>query len=128
MLPVNKPIAPVNTYHLDGSMNSTMKDVTDAYYEPNSFNGAFEDKSFAEPPLEVGNLADRYNHRVGNDDFSQPRALFELMNDNQKQQLFSNIAEAMGGVPRNIVDRQIALFEQVHKDYAAGVKKALGIK
>lgn len=127
MLPVNKPIVEVNTYHLDGSMNSTMKDPTDAYYEPNSFGGPVEDKGFAEPPLEVGNLADRYNHRVGNDDFSQPRALFELMNDNQKQQLFSNIAEAMCCVPRNIIDRQIALFEKVHKDYAAGVKKALGI-
>lgn len=126
-LPVNKPIVEVNTYHLDGSMNYSMKEPTDAYYEPNSFNGPFEDKSFAEPPLEVGNIAKRYDHRVGNDDFYQPRVLFELMNDNQKQQLFSNIAEAMSGVPRNIIDRQIALFEKVHKDYAAGVKKALGI-
>ncbi|MFV7791587.1 hypothetical protein ACNO6Z_12155 [Aliarcobacter lanthieri] len=35
--------------------------------------------------------------------------------------------DAMDGVPRNIVDRQIALFEQIHSDYASGVKKALGI-
>ena len=77
--------------------------------------------------FETGNIADRYNHRIGNDDFSQPRALFELMSANQKEQLFSNIAAAMDTVPRNIIDRQIALFEQVHPDYAAGVKKALGI-
>ncbi len=32
----------------------------------------------------------------------------------------------MAGVPRDIVDRQIALFEKVHPDYANGVKKALG--
>ncbi|MDP2894557.1 MAG: catalase-related domain-containing protein, partial [Sulfurimonas sp.] len=56
---------------------------------------------------------------------SQPSALFTLMNASQKEQLFSNIADAMDGVPQNIRDRQIALFEKVHPDYAAGVKKAL---
>lgn len=127
MLPVNRPIVEVNTYHADGSMNYEIKEPTDAYYEPNSFNGPIEDESFAEPAFETGDVADRYNHRIGNDDFSQPRALFELMSANQKEQLFSNIAAAMDTVPRNIIDRQIALFEQVHPDYAAGVKKALGI-
>ena len=127
MLPVNRPIVDVNTYHADGSMNYEIKEPTDAYYEPNSFGGAVEDVSFAEPAFETGDMADRYNHRDGNNDFVQVTALFNLMSDNQKEQLFSNIAEAMGGVPRNIVDRQLALFEQVHKDYAAGVKKALGI-
>ncbi|MBL3519386.1 catalase [Aliarcobacter lanthieri] len=127
MLPVNRPIVEVNTYNLDGSMNFQVKEPTKAFYEPNSFDGPVEDSSFAEPALAVGDVADRYNHRIGNDDFSQPRALFLLMNENQKEQLFSNIKDAMDGVPRNIVDRQIALFEQVHPDYAAGVKKALGI-
>ena len=127
MLPVNRPIVEVNTYHADGSMNYEIKEPTDAYYEPNSFGGAIEDASFAEPAFEAGDYADRYNHRIGNDDFSQPRALFELMSDYQKEQLFSNIAAAMDAVPRNIIDRQIALFEQVHVDYASGVKKALGI-
>ena len=127
MLPVNRPIVDVNTYHADGSMNYEIKEPTDAYYEPNSFGGAVEDASFAEPAFETGDMADRYNHRDGNNDFVQVTALFNLMSDNQKEQLFSNIAEAMGGVPRNIVDRQLALFEQVHKDYATGVKKALGI-
>ena len=49
------------------------------------------------------------------------------MNSSQKEQLFSNIKDAMATVTRNIIDRQIALFEKVHPDYAAGVKKALGI-
>ena len=127
MLPVNRPIVEVNTYNLDGSMNFDIKEPTKAFYEPNSFDGSAEDKSYLEPDLAVGDIAKRYDHRVGNDDFSQPRALFLLMNSNQKEQLFSNIKDAMAGVPRDIVDRQIALFEKVHPDYAAGVKKALGI-
>ena len=127
MLPVNRPIVEVNTYNLDGSMNFDIKEPTKAFYEPNSFDGPVEDASYLEPDLAVGDIAKRYDHRVGNDDFSQPRALFLLMNSSQKEQLFSNIKDAMAGVPRDIVDRQIALFEKVHPDYAAGVKKALGI-
>lgn len=127
MLPVNRPIVEVNTYNLDGSMNFDIKEPTKAFYEPNSFDGPVEDKSYLEPDLAVSDIAKRYDHRVGNDDFSQPRALFLLMSNSQKEQLFSNIKDAMAGVPRDIVDRQIALFEKVHPDYAAGVKKALGI-
>ncbi len=127
MLPVNRPIVEVNTYNLDGSMNFDIKEPTKAFYEPNSFDGPVEDKSYLEPDLAVGDIAKRYDHRVGNDDFSQPRALFLLMSNSQKEQLFSNIKDAMAGVPRDIVDRQIALFEKIHPDYAAGVKKALGI-
>ena len=127
MLPVNRPIVEVNTYNLDGSMNFDIKEPTKAFYEPNSFDGPVEDKSYLEPDLAVGDIAKRYDHRVGNDDFSQPRALFLLMSNSQKEQLFSNIKDAMAGVPRDIIDRQIALFEKVHPDYANGVKKALGI-
>ena len=125
MLPVNRPIVDANTYHMDGSMNFSEPSASKAYYEPNSFGGAVENRDFLEPPFPVDGNGDRYNHREGNDDFSQPRALFNLMNVSQKEQLFSNIADAMDGVPQNIRDRQIALFEKVHPDYASGVKKAL---
>lgn len=127
MLPVNRPIVDVNTYNLDGSMNFSTPTPTKAYYEPNSYDGFSEDKSYIEPDLEVGNIAARYDHRVGNDDFSQARDLFLLMSQSQKEQLFNNIKDAMDGVERKIIDRQISIFEKVHPDYAAGVKKALGI-
>lgn len=127
MLPVNRPIVDVNTYNLDGSMNFSTPTPTKAYYEPNSYDGFIENKDYSEPSLELSGAAARYDHRVGNDDFSQARALFELMSDNQKEQLFNNIKDAMDGVERKIIDRQISLFEKVHKEYASGVKKALGI-
>lgn len=125
-LPVNAPKSPVQHYHKDGSMKFASANTNvDAYYEPNSFNGPVEDPSFAEPPLKISGDADRYNHRVGNDDYSQPRALFNLFDDGQKSRLFSNIAAGMQGVPQEIVDRQLAEFGKVHPDYAAGVRKAL---
>lgn len=61
----------------------------------------------------------------GNDDYGQPRALFNLFDHGQKARLFSNIAEAMQGVPEDIIERQLGHFEKVHPNYAAGVRKAL---
>lgn len=125
-LPVNAPKSPVHNYHKDGSMIFASTNTNaDAYYEPNSFNGPTQDPSFAEPPLKISGDVDRYNHRVGNDDYSQPRALFDLFDEGEKSRLFSNIAAAMQGVPEEIVDRQLAEFGKVHPDYAAGVKTAL---
>ena len=84
-----------------------------------------ESPEFAEAPLKNGGDAARYNHREGNDDYGQPRALFNLFDKDQKARLFSNIAEAMQGVPDFIIERQLGHFEKVHPDYAAGVRAAL---
>ncbi len=48
-----------------------------------------------------------------------------MFDDGQKRRLFSNVAEAMEGVPQFIVDRQLALFDQVHPDYGQGVRDAI---
>jgi catalase len=125
-LPVNAPKVPVHHYHKDGQMNFFgHKHVTDdAYYEPNSMNGPVQDPSVIEPPLRISGDADRYNHRDGNDDFGQPRALFNLFDNGQKSRLFANIAAAFGDTPDDIVERQCKLFDQVHPDYGAGVRAA----
>ncbi|HWB96360.1 MAG TPA: catalase [Bryobacteraceae bacterium] len=129
-LPVNAPKCPVHHYHKDGAMRFFRNDTgnPDAYYEPNSFQGPVQNPAVAEPPLRISGDAARYDHREGNDDFSQPRALFRLFDDGQKQRLFSNIAEAMQGVPQEIVERQLALFTKVDPAYGAGVRAALGGK
>ena len=127
-LPVNRPKSGVATYHKDGKMRffENFKENPDAYYEPNSFGGPKENAKFAEPPLKISGDADRYDHREGNDDYIQPRALFNLFNNEQKNRLFSNIAESMAGVPKHIINRQLELFNKVDAAYAEGVKKALG--
>ena len=125
-LPVNAARCPVNHYHKDGAMRFTPNmPNSDAYYEPNSFNGPKEDPQFAEPELPLSGSADRYNHRIDNDDYSQPRALFQLFDAAQKERLFGNIAAAMQGVPAFIVERQLAHFNKVHLDYGGGVRAAL---
>jgi len=125
-LPVNRPRCPVHHYHKDGPMRFAPNfPNADAFYEPNSFGGPLANPEMAEPPLRISGDAARYDHREGNDDFGQPRALFNLFDAAQKQRLFGNIAAAMQGVPVEIVERQLALFDQVHPDYGSGVRQAL---
>ncbi|SHI66560.1 catalase [Rubritalea squalenifaciens DSM 18772] len=126
-LPVNRPKSAVNTYHMDGSMNFSTPSSSNAYYEPNSFDGPIDSSEFAEPPLKISGDADRYNHREGNDDYTQPGNLFRLMSAEQQQQLFENIAGAMQGVPQEIIERQLAHFDKADPAYGEGVRQALGM-
>jgi catalase len=124
-LPVNRPRCPVNHYHADGAMRFDAPQGTDAYYEPNSFNGPAEVASAKEPPLRINGDADHYNHRDGNDDYRQPGDLFRLMDAAQQNRLFENIAGAMQGVPRFIIDRQLEHFRRADPAYSAGVEAAI---
>ncbi len=125
-LPVNAPKCPVHHYHKDGAMRFFPNNPNpDAYYEPNSFGGPKEAPEYREPPLKISGDADRYNHREGNDDYSQPRALFRLFDASQKARLCSNIAEAMAPVPDFIKEKQLAHFDKVDPEYGAGIRKAL---
>jgi catalase len=124
-LPVNRPKVEVHSYHADGPMRFNAPVGTDAYYEPNSFNGPKEDPSAKEPPLAIHGDAKRYNHRIGNDDYTQPGNLFRMFDEGQRRRLFHNIAAAMQGVPREIIDRQIAHFSKCDPAYGAGVEKAV---
>lgn len=125
-LPVNAAKCPVHHYHKDGPMRFFANNPNpDAYYEPNSFSGPVESPDLAEPPLRISGDADRYNHRDGNDDYAQPRMLFNLFDSDQKARLFANIAAAMQGVPTEIIDRQLVHFDRIDPAYGQGVRSAL---
>lgn len=128
-LPVNQAkYSKVNTYHRDGQMCYGDNYGGAVNYEPNSFGGPCEDPSYLEPPLRLSGDADRYNHRKDNDDYSQTGKLYQLMSDDQKNQLFNNIAATMQGIEANIIQRQIKHFYQADPEYAEGVAKKLGVK
>jgi len=127
-LPVNKPRSEVSAYHRDGKMRFDGNEGGAVNYEPNSFDGPVEDHQYKEPPLKIDGDADRYNHREGNDDYTQAGNLYRLMPDDEKNRLYEAVAGAMDGVPEEIIDRQIKHFEKADPAYAAGVRKALGMK
>ena len=124
-LEVNKPRCPVGNYNLDGSMPFGLNTNPDAFYEPNSFNGPVEDPSVEEPPHRYVGDVGRYDYRSRADHYSQPRALFNLFDDGQKQRLFENTAFAMQGVPQFIIDRQLEHFDKADPAYGRGVREAL---
>ncbi|TWP30107.1 catalase [Apibacter muscae] len=129
MLPPNRPISEVNHYHKDGAMRffENFNSNPDAYYEPNSKNGPVEDRSLEEPPLKIDGNAARYEENDTYGNFKQPGDLFRLFTPEEKQRLFQNIKEAMQGVSKEVVERQLNLFDQADPEYGAGVRKALGI-
>ena len=126
LLPVNRARSEVNTYNVAGAMNFDSHRNGAAYYEPNSYEESpKEDKSYLEPDLVLEGNAQRYAP-LDDDFYTQPRALFNIMNQNQKEQLFENIAASMEGVEEKIITRALGHFEKISPDYAQGIKKALG--
>jgi len=125
-LPVNQPKCPVHHYHKDGSINfmGQKTGATDAYYEPNSMGGAVQDPSVVEPPLRINGDAARWNHRDGNDDYKQPRALHDLMDEHQRARLYSNTAAAMQGADEAVLERALAKYDLVSRAYGDGIRAA----
>ncbi len=126
-LPVNRPHAPVHTYQRDGFMRHDGNFGGAPNYEPNSFGGPVENPAYSEPPFPVDGDGARYNHRDGNDDYTQAGNLFRLMPADAQARLIENIVGAMTGVPREIQERQIAHFYKADPAYGSGVAQGLGL-
>jgi catalase len=124
-LPVNRARCHVDTYYRDGLMRFDENGGSTVNYEPNSFAGPAEDSRFKESPLKISGDADRYNHREGNDDYSQAGSLYRLLSEDERERLHVAIVGSMQGVPREIIERQLAHFKKADPAYAAGVQKAL---
>jgi catalase len=116
-------------YHRDGFMRIDENGGGRVNYEPNSLNGPVQRAAFDEPPLRITGGAARYNHREGNDDYTQAGNLFRLMNKEQRERLFGNIARHMqaGNTSHDIQLRQICHFFRADPAYGMGVARALGI-
>ncbi|MBX9592470.1 MAG: catalase [Hyphomonadaceae bacterium] len=133
-IPVNQPKCPVHHYHRDGLMNTyggIRSGNPDAYYEPNSFSGPVQAPEFREPPLRLSGEADRHSQADGAgqqvDDFTQPGNLFRLMNEEQQQRLMDNTAEAMQGVPKDIIKRWVGHCYQADPNYGIGIATRMGL-
>ena len=128
MIPVNQARCPVHGYHRDGAMR-----VDDNYggtlgYEPNSYEEWQEQPDVSEPSLTLTEAADHWSHREDDADYySQPGALFRMMNPAQQKVLFENTARAMGEAPKEIKIRHIGNCLKADQAYGEGVATALGI-
>jgi len=126
-IPVNAPRCPVHSYHRDGAMRVDSNFGRTIGYEPNSQGEWQEQPDFSEPPLNLSGAAMRWDHREDDDYYSQPGALFNLMNEQQKQALFANTAESISGASSDIQKRHIRHCLKAAQAYGEGIAKALGI-
>ncbi|WP_049292655.1 catalase [Franconibacter helveticus] len=124
-IPVNKPRCPFHNYHRDGAMRVDGNSGNGPTYEPNSFGVFQEQPDYSEPPLSIEGAADHWNHREDTDYFTQPRALFNLIGEEERQRMYNRIADDIQSVPEFIQQRQIGIFSEVHPAYGAGVAAAL---
>jgi catalase len=127
-LPVNRPHSAVNTYQRDGSMRFDSNNGPAVNYQPNSFDGPTADAQYLEPPLRLTGDGARYDHRAGNDDYTQAGNLFRLMDAGARSRLVGNLVAAMAGVPKRIQLRQLTHFYRADPEYGGAVAAGLGIQ
>jgi len=126
-LPVNHPHAPVNNYHRDGASRFDGNNGPAVNYEPNSMGGPVEQAEYLEPPFPVTGDGARYNHRDGNDDYTQPGDLFRLMDAGARARLVENVVGGMTGVPKRIQLRMLVHFYRADPAYGSGIAAGLGL-
>lgn len=144
-IPVNAAKCPVNHYQRDGafagigcpvghssgnaSYANAAQTVNASNFYPNdreSQGAPIPVPRVAPPPMPVLENAWIGHHDQSEEDYhSQAGNLFRLMNDNQKAQLFNNIAGGLSQANTSIQARMLAQFAKADPAYAEGVVKAL---
>ncbi len=129
-LPVNQPKCPVMNYERDGFMALGDNGGKAPNYEPNSYDNApKQNPKYAEPPMHLGDTTvDRFDHREGNDDYTQAGDLYRLMNPEQQEQLIENIGGSLSNARQDIQMRQLCHFFRADVNYGRRVAEKLGIK
>ena len=131
-LPVNAPVAPVNSYSTDGAMRITAKDPHVPVYAPNSFGGA------AAAPERNGNdqgwendgalVRSAVTLHSDDDDFGQAGTMVrEVLDDAARDRLVSNIVGHVSAVTiESLRERVIQYWTNVDATLGARVAAGLG--
>lgn len=133
-LPVNRCPFAVNNYHRDGAMRFDGNGGASPNYYPNSFDNLKVDEKYKGLNYELdSNIAGYFDRNENDDDhYSQPRALFEQVMDEQAQQnTINNIIGAMSGISgpkrEEITMRQLCHWFRCSEKLGMGVAKGLGV-
>ncbi len=127
-LPVNRPKAKVTNYQRDGFMRLKSEFEGSPNYYPNTFEGPEPNPDAKWPGLATSGMSGRYPYDHPNDDFEQPRTLYnKVMTDTDRDHLIGNIVDHLAGAKREIQIRQTVLFYKVDPDYGTRVAEGLGL-
>ncbi len=134
-IPVNKCPYMVNNYERDGAMRMDGNGGSSPNYFPNSFDNIKPDESYKQPSLQLDtNIADWYSRNAEgeNDHYTQPGIFYrEVLGEQDKKNLVSNIAGAMKGIdgPKRgeIINRQLCHFFRADIGLGMAIAQVLGV-
>lgn len=130
LLSVNQPRGTeAANYQRDGFMRSDSNGKGTPNYYPNSFGGPQPHPQAAPPPMPLAGATVRSAYLHPNDDFVQPRALYErAMSETDRAHLVHNLIQHLSKAQLRIQLRQTALFYKVHPEYGLRVAEGLGLE
>ncbi len=125
-IPVNAPKCPYHTTHRDGAMRVDHNGGIHPNYAPNRF-ATYEPTHDQVPVLTLEREATHFNFREYDEDYySQPSALYNLFDAEQKARTAANFAASLAEVTdKSIVETQLAHFEKVSKQLADDIRAEL---
>jgi catalase len=133
-IPVNCPYrvrGGVSNYHRDGLMNMSSNGKGSVNYHPNTRNGPIEKPSHVEHPFTLQATVSRFRYTHPNDDYVQPRALYEdVYDEGAKQRLVNNLGNALSGISpdrEDIKERCLKVWYRVSPDLGTRLAVKLGV-
>lgn len=124
-IPVNAPRCPFHSYHRDGAMRVDGNAGGVPGIVPNSRGDWNDHPALHEPPLALDGAADHWDHRVDDDNFTQPGMLFRSMRSAQREALFQNTARAIASASAEVKLRHIAHCMRADAEYGQGLTRAI---
>ncbi len=136
-LPVNAAKCPVHHYQRDGAMAGGCPAHDGAEIQTSGVNYYPNDQinkgaptpapSIEEPAMPILESAwiKRYGITVDEDHYTQSGDLFRLMDESQKTQLTTNIAEGLGQATDSVQQRMLEQFRKADFDYADRIKNIM---
>jgi catalase len=130
-LPVNRPVVPVHSYNKDGAMR--YENYGDPVYAPNTVGGPQADPSLyeAETYHVTGDIVrSAYRLHRDDDDYGQPRALYEnVLSNTDRANLANNIVghASKPEVTSETKARVVEYWRNVAKPLGDSVARGLGV-
>lgn len=141
-IPVNAAKCPVNHYQRDGAFagvgcpvnhsnpDNAASTLSASNFYPNDRAEQSAPSPLAQVPPPLPVLEDAWighHHQDDEDYFTQAGDLFRIMSDDQKHQLFTNIATGLSQASASIQTRILAQFAKADPAYKTGVEHAISI-
>ncbi|HET8913563.1 MAG TPA: catalase [Ktedonobacteraceae bacterium] len=130
-LPVNRPIADVNSYNKDGAMRFRHSG-NQPVYAPNSFGGPQADpQRYPDPSWSASGeiMRSAYVAHAEDSDFIQPGHLYRnVLSATEREHLANNIIGHMSqDVERPIQERALKIWHQVDPELGSAIARGLGL-